>query len=308
MGGGRGGAEVSVIIPMFAAARVVAPQLAALAAQRDAPPFVVVLADNGRNGDLRESVRAHAAGLEVVVVDATGARGTAFARNLGIEHAPSEKLLFCDADDVVGPTWVRDGARALEIHPVFSGGAVPFTAAELAAPTHEVWALLEQRIPEYVVDAVAMPAGTYPILLGCSFGMTRAFAREIGGFDVTFGSQCEDNDLAFRVQRVHGSLPRAGHVAVAYRIRPADEASMRRALSAGFRHAGLCARHDAWGLSPSFKGRWVARPIKEIVTGRGILGPRADAAGRLAGLIAGRVWFHALAPRVAARRRSQTKR
>ncbi|MBO1758257.1 hypothetical protein EDC82_2109 [Dermacoccus sp. SAI-028] len=45
--------EVSVIIPVRGASASLAVQLSVLAAQLDAPPFVLVLGDNGRNGDLR---------------------------------------------------------------------------------------------------------------------------------------------------------------------------------------------------------------------------------------------------------------
>lgn len=286
--------EVSVIIPVRGASASLAVQLSALAAQLDAPPFVVVLVDNGRNGDLQALARTHATHLAVTVVDATRQAGTAFARNRGIERATTEKLLFCDADDVVGPTWVRDGAAALDAHPMFSGGAVPFTSDELDRAIGDVWATLGARLPRYLAQhdqVTPMPQGTYPVLLGCSFGVRRSFALELGGFDETFGSQAEDNDLAFRAQRRLGALPRAGHVAVAYRVRPPREASLRRAVGAGFNHARLCAVHDAWGLSPSYQGRWVLRPLREAARGHGILGPRADAVGRLFGLVVGRVWF-----------------
>lgn len=57
------------------------------------------------------------------------------------------------------------------------------------------------------------------------------------------------------------------------------------------RRARLCAVHDAWGLSPSYQGRWVLRPLREAARGHCIRGPRADAVGRLFGLVVGRVWF-----------------
>lgn len=290
------GDGVSVIIPVRDATQSLGRQLRALAQQIDAPPFEVTLVDNGRNGNLAARFREDAAQLTVRVADATSAPGTAFARNVGIGNTTAPKLLFCDADDVVGPTWVRDGAAALDEVPVFSGGAVPFTPAELSGPLEDVWGLLAQRLPGYVEAAADMPAGTYPVLLGCSFGARRSVLLELGGFDEGFGSQAEDNDLAFRAQKLLGTLPRAAHVAVAYRIRPGHETSLRRAFSAGFAHAELCARHDAWHLSPSRQGRWVLRPLKEIVTGRGVMSSRADVVGRLVGLVAGRAWFTLVRP------------
>ena len=45
--------EVSVIIPVRGSSVSLAVQLSVLAAQLKAPSFVLVLVDNGRNGDLR---------------------------------------------------------------------------------------------------------------------------------------------------------------------------------------------------------------------------------------------------------------
>lgn len=50
--------EVSVIIPVRGSSVSLAVQLSVLAVQLDAPPFVLVLVDNGRNGDLRGGPRA----------------------------------------------------------------------------------------------------------------------------------------------------------------------------------------------------------------------------------------------------------
>lgn len=172
--------EVSVIIPVRGASASLAVQLSVLAVQLDAPPFVLVLVDNGRNGDLRALVRAHAPHLAVTVVDATRQAGTAFARNRGIERATTETLLFCDADDVVGPTCVRGGAMAVDAHPMFSGGEVPFTSDELDRALRDVWARLAGWLPRSLAQpdpVTPMLQGTYPVLLGCSFGVRRSFAR-----------------------------------------------------------------------------------------------------------------------------------
>lgn len=293
--------DVCVIIPCFDASDVIVPQLQALQAQRSAPAFQVVLSDNGRNPGLLAVARRAAPALDVVVADATAEAGTAYARNMGMHVARGEKLLFCDADDVVGPTWVRDGAQMLEEVPVFSGGAVPFTAAELDRPLAQVWETLQERLEAYLEDAHDMRVGTYPVLLGCSFGMQRSFAHHLGGFDRSFKRQAEDNDLAFRAQAAYGSLPHAGFVSIAYRVRPAHEVSLRRAFDSGFRHAEMCAKHDAWGLSPSFKGRWAARPVKEATRPGLSSYQRCEVLARVVGLAVGRARcsvFEAPTPRL----------
>lgn len=150
-------------------------QLNVLAAQLGAPPIVRVLVDNGRNVDLRALAGVHAPHLAVTVVDATRQAGTAFARNRGIERATTERLLFCDADDVVGPTWVRDGAMAIDAHPMFSGGEVPLTSDELDRALRDAWATLAGWLPRYLAQpdqVTPMPQGDVPgvarVLVRCA--------------------------------------------------------------------------------------------------------------------------------------------
>lgn len=283
--------EVAVILPCRAADHLLGPQLQALARQQGAPSYKVILSDNGRNRDLAGLARRLAPELHVRIVDATQRAGTGFARNVGIVHAHSEKLLFCDADDVVGPTWVRDGAAMLDEVEAFCGGAVPFTAEELDASVDDVWAALARRMTAYVERSLADLVQGYPILLGCSFGMRRAFAYDLGGFDRAYGSQAEDNDLAFRIQETLGSMPVAPHVAVAYRVRPRNEASLRRSFRSGAMHARLCAQHDAWAVSPAYAGRWVLRPLREGLLMRHPVRPRRESLARLVGMSLGRVLY-----------------
>lgn len=281
---------VSVIIPCRAADDFIGMQLRALAAQVEAPLFEVVLVDNGRNENLAK-IAALSPYPAVRIVAAHEEAGTGFARNVGIAQAAGELLLFCDADDVVTPTWVRDGAHQLQEWPAFSGGAVPFDASIFRKTLPEVWNELHSRIEPVVIPLPPFGVGDYPILLGCSFGMTRDVALQVGGFDRSFGTQAEDNDLGFRLRELLGFVPAARHIAVAYRTRAPREATFKRGYDAGMKHAMLCARHSAWTVSPSYQGKWVLRGCKEVAV-RIAHGQRPwDSLGRHLGTMIGRVRF-----------------
>ncbi|EFP57977.1 hypothetical protein [Dermacoccus sp. Ellin185] len=59
-------------------------------------------------------------------------------------------------------------------------GAPPFTSDELHSALRDVWATLAGWLPRYPAQpdqVTPMPQGTYPVLLGCSFGVQRSFAR-----------------------------------------------------------------------------------------------------------------------------------
>lgn len=238
-------------------------QLEALARQVDAPPFEVLLVDNGGNPDLRGlAVEARAMLPNLRVVDATDRRGAGYARNVGIGAARTERLLFCDADDVVMPEWVNFGVRQLERVPVFSGGAVP-VSEQLCA---QGWEAVVDHVGPHEEPTTALPlSGTvdYPILMGGSFGIHRSLAVEVGGFDLSFGSVAEDNDLAFRIVGTGVGLLDAGHVCIGYRMRD-QSGSFRRGVRAGIGHGRLCAMHGAWTNSPAYRGRWPGRLFKEV--------------------------------------------
>lgn len=286
----------SVIIPCHRADADLPLQLEALARQIDAPPFEVLIVDNGGNDDLaRIGEKADAAGLSLRVIDATDRGGAGYARNVGMGAARADALLFCDADDVVMPEWVRLGVAQLKRGPVFSGGAVPVAEALFA----EGWEEIVSRVGEHEDVASPLPASGsehYPILMGGSFGITRELALSIGGFDLSFGSSAEDNDLAFRLVRSGVRVPDAGQVCIAYRIRD-ESAGFRRGFRSAVGHAMLCARHDAWRSSKTYAGKWPLRPIKSILRparrkapGAGA-GERADRLGRDVGAVVGWLRF-----------------
>ncbi|QXT62962.1 glycosyltransferase family 2 protein [Tessaracoccus palaemonis] len=289
----------SVIIPCHGADEFLPLQLEALARQDGAPPFEVLLVDNGANEDLPGLADRWRVQLpNVRIIDATARRGTGYARNVGIGAARAPLLLFCDCDDVVMPEWVRLGVLQLGRHPVFSGGAVPVTD-ELC---RQGWKAAVDHVGphEDVPDGLPLSGtSTYPILMGCSFGITAELARRLGGFDLSFGSQGEDNDLAFRIVASGLTLPDAGPVCIAYRCRIRPD-SFRRGMSIARSHALLCARHHAWASSPAYQGHWLLRPLRTvalIATGRRPPRWREDL-GRQVGLILGRVRFVLLgAPR-----------
>lgn len=286
--------ETSVIIPCYRADDSLPLQLEALSRQVGAPPFEVLLVDNGENRCLQLlAARARDAGLAVRVVNAIRVKGVGYARNVGIGAARAEKLLFCDADDVVMPEWVRNGSNQLDRGPVFSGGAVPVSEALCSMG----WATVVAHVgphPDSISDLAASGDVAYPILMGGSFGITRDLALRLGGFDLAFGNAAEDNDLAFRIVRAGLTLPDAGHVCIAYRIR-GGSATFSRGFRSGWAHAFLCARHSAWGQSPAFRGRWVLRPARtsarlvlKTMDGKDT-GEEMDRLGRELGTIVGRL-------------------
>ena len=119
--------EASVIIPVSEPHYgLLAGQLRRLTNQTGSPDFEVVIADN----DGRLPAEMVGDDEWISVVDASGVRGPAAARNVGVEAACGGVLLFCDADDLVSLNWVDEHCRALRDVPFTGGRLWPVDATE----------------------------------------------------------------------------------------------------------------------------------------------------------------------------------
>ena len=204
---------MSVVVPAKDAARTLPEQLGALATQEGAPPFEVVVADNGSRDETVAVARSWSDRLELRVVDASAVPGAAAARNSGALAARAERLLFCDADDRVGPTWV--GVMAAHLGPgTLVAGPVRRVAdpAVLGRPPGP-----DAPLENSTVDVPYM--GFLPCVLSGSVGVRRSDFLAVGGFDTSYGRGCEDMDFSWRAQ-LAGLRPVVAHGCVlSYRQR-----------------------------------------------------------------------------------------
>ena len=217
--------HVSVIIPARNAAGTIGCQLEALANQRAAPPFEVIVADNGSGDETAAIAQSFSGRLDLRVVDASECRGAGFARNAGAAIARTPYLLFCDADDRVGSGWIRAMHEALSSHDIVTGplilaGPAPiFTEPEIQSR--------RQESPRYrYLEVVTYAAGS-------NMGLTARLFSRLSGFDREM-RYCQDADLSLRA-RLLGSEPGWAPEAVVFRT---ARASLAAAVS----------QHFFWGV------------------------------------------------------------
>ncbi len=180
---------VSVIVPC--GDRLGSEQcLGSLARQRPPWPFEVVLVDDGELG-LEHDVRRwspHIKGLSSV----TGSRcGAGHARNTGAAAASSDRLVFVDADDVVGPAYLEALVGALYEHPMV---CARMDLVVLNDPDHVD---VEYGHPQ--AHGPMNDLGFLPFASGGSYGIRRELFDRIGGFDPEL-LVYEDVDIAWRAQ------------------------------------------------------------------------------------------------------------
>jgi len=103
--------EFSVVIPTFNRRRVLAEVLAALDTQEEAPPFEIVVVDDGSTDGTFEWLGQRTAGRPLRQLRQQN-RGPAAARNRGVEVAAGARIAFLGDDTVPEGDWLaRHAAR-----------------------------------------------------------------------------------------------------------------------------------------------------------------------------------------------------
>jgi GT2 family glycosyltransferase len=284
--------KIRVVIPTFNSVKTLGEQLAALARQDGANRVGVVISDNGSTDGTQALARTFISQLPgLIVVDSSAVRGAAHARNVGVEVATGEAVLFCDGDDVVGPGWLPAMEAALVDH--------PFVAARL-----------DHRLlnPSWTLEAYGEPqrdtlVNTEPPFLPFAFGGTIGVHRDlhltIGGFDESLWPG-EDNDYCYRLQLAGAALHFVPAAMVHYRHRQSLSEIFRQSRSFGHARAVLLGRYRDRGMQRPSQARalasWLSLPLRAPLEGLSRAGRARCISrfgwrlGRVEGSIAARVF------------------
>jgi glycosyltransferase involved in cell wall biosynthesis len=233
------GPDVAVIIPVLDGAHVIGRQLEALCAQKAAPPFEVIVADNGSRDDLRGVVGAFQGRLDVRVIDASAVTGASHARNRGAAATGARYLLFCDADDVVSLSWVRALADALGNGAAQATGPVLYVSAPPAAG---------ERVRRRIPTSPRRFMGRVPFGLSGNLGLTADLFARLDGFDEAL-KRSEDADLTIRAALAEEELVWVQESLIFTVVRPTVSSSMRQFFWYGMYDVALERKLYGKGLS-----------------------------------------------------------
>lgn len=184
----------SVIIACLNGAATLGETLDGLVAQEARVDWEIVLADNGSTDTSRSIFQDYARRhpqITMRVVDASAQRGKSYALNVAIWQAAGDRLLFCDADDVVAPGWLAAMARALDRHDLV---AARLEYAWLNAPGPRARyqsANRQKQLSTIGFAPYCVHAG------GATLGFHRHVFDDVGEFNVRFRTN-EDTDWCIR--------------------------------------------------------------------------------------------------------------
>lgn len=288
--GDAAAAAASVVIPARNAAATIAEQLDALVAQCPAVPFEVLVVDNGSTDETVALARSYSDRLDISVLSCPRPGANA-ARNVGAGAAAGELLLFCDADDRVGPTWVAAMATALREHDSAGGLIDNETLSD---------GFTGGRLPRHPAG-VPVVAGFLPRAITANFGVRKAVWAALGGFNEAYAYGCTDTEFCWRLQLAGYTLGYAPEAVVAYRHRATLRSSAAKAYKTARARGRLFRDFQAAGMPrPRLLGvfyRWAKLGVLAVTVP---FSPRmrwwwvneaAAAAGRVAGSISFRVRY-----------------
>lgn len=236
--------ELSVVLPTWNRRGLLAEGLRRLESQHADSDFEVIVVDNISEDGTQEMVRdfARAARVPVRLVEQRERLPLAGSRNLGVDAAEAEVLLFMNDDG-----WARPGlvARHLAFHRERPGRADALVGGVRGSPEIE-------RTPfmTWLDDVLRFrsPPGDWDDVAGIHFHTMNASAkarlvRDAGGFDARFQVGYEDAELGLRLATA-GMRLRHDPAALVEHFHPAGlELMMRQLRRYGAEYAKLRELH-----------------------------------------------------------------
>jgi len=208
---------VSVIVPVYNAARELPRLVASLRAQSyPADRVQTIMVDNGSTDDSADVMRSFA---DVGALSQTRFRGPGATRNAGIDRAEGEVLAFIDADCWAHAHWLSNGV-----------GALMKSAADRAAGRVEFVLSQYPNLYETFDAATNFRQADFISQGWCGTGnlfVRREVFAEVGVFDAELVSH-EDSEWGRRASRAGKSLVYAPDAVVYHRARRSLRSLVRK--------------------------------------------------------------------------------
>jgi len=230
--------SVSVVIPCRNASETLAAQLEALTRQSFVGDWEVIVSDNGSTDHTRLIVERYLGRLPGLrVVDSSDRAGAGHARNVAARLSRADRLVFCDADDVVAQNWLAEMMSALD--------RAPFVAGRLDGRRLNSFRALKSR---FLPQGEALQESSFgpglPHASAENMGIHRETFLAVGGFDQDVRI-LEDTDLCWRLQLKGVRLAFAPTALVHVRLRSSLAGMWRQGWGYGHAEALLEERFEA---------------------------------------------------------------
>jgi len=205
--------EISVIVPTYNRARLIATTLESIVTQSCTPAEVIVV-DDGSSDDTEAIVRAFGAAVKYIRIDNSG---PCRARNVGVRASRSRYITFCDSDDVWFSDKLEQQFKIFEAAPnvkfVFSDFRIfsdegYSTKSKFESLSSEFWRGLPRRTLSTELSIVEAPLVERLLwrqpIFPSTIAMKRSFFDSIGGWVESLGrTPSEDLEFVLRAAAHH---------------------------------------------------------------------------------------------------------
>lgn len=181
--------KASIVIPAYNAAGTIGKVITSCLHQDFGMQFEVIAIDDGSRDGTWAAISEFADHENVIGIQQTNL-GVSAARNAGADVASGEVLVFCDADIIVPPEWLR---RLIEAALEPNAGLIGcvYAPAEglplITSCTHE-----DIRRRQMTGPDTPLHIGSFTMAL------RRSLFESVGGFDVEF-IRAQDTELSYRI-------------------------------------------------------------------------------------------------------------
>ena len=273
--------SLSVVMAAKNGEQTLAEGLTALADQHYGGWWELVLVSGGsadRTVEIAESVTDRIMNLTVLASDIPAI--ATIAHNRGVRASKGEVIVFVDADDVVGATYLKAMGKALAVHP-FVGATMDIARLNPPADVRR-----RRPLQTHLIESFC---DYRPAVIGATIGVHRSAFEEVGGFDETLDTQ-EDLDLSWRLFDAGYQPIPVPDAVLHYRYRSELGQIYRQQYSYGwgevqlyrkYRHLGMPARSLRQVLGSYYR---LAAALPGMVSK-----PGRQRVATMAGMVAGRL-------------------
>jgi glycosyltransferase involved in cell wall biosynthesis len=249
--------DLSIIIPMYNAEETVSHQLAALAGQACSWRWEVIVADNGSTDGSRQEVERFYGQIPFLrIVDASAGQGASHARNVGATAARGRFLMFVDADDVVGHSWLEAMASYAQTGADLIGGSVDYV--KLRDPKSAVGPQIE------FLDELPTLFDFLPFAFSGNCGVRREVFEAVGGWDTSF-ERGEDVAFSWKAQLAGHELHHVPGAVLHCRLRSDLRSMLRQQVGNGELGPQILRRFRSAGAQPEPLRRAIRRWMRMVV-------------------------------------------
>jgi GT2 family glycosyltransferase len=193
---------VSIVVPTYNRSNFIEKTFSSLVNQ-DYPKdqFEIIVVDDGSSDGTTEILERFKRDYPFFQYLSQSNKGPATARNLGIQHAQGEIILFMDDDCIADKSWVKELVRGYEDQQ--AGGVAGLV--KYVPPNNNISNQFAAQAKGAGPEVNARGELDFFVTANASF--RRAVLNQVGGFDETFPHAAhEDVDLSYRVRQAGWKL------------------------------------------------------------------------------------------------------